>query len=168
MLRKCKIFVKCKRTILLCNNLILIIKHPWENNGSSLTSHRFEESENTQRRITGNKITTSPGVLWKRSRRWAHGPLIILYGHEDVSRFHGCYSLDRSFFRRNRTDGVGTAASSQSHQNRLDTVNSSRKILESSTYSSFLFLSSLFSLLCVSNIHLTKIRFVWCWLYLYY
>ena len=99
--------------------------------------------------------------MWKRSRRWTHGPLIILYGHEDVSRFHGCYSLDRSFFRRNRTDGVGTATSSQSHQNRLDTVNSTRKILESSTYSSFLFLSSLFSLLCVSNIHLTNIRYLY-------
>lgn len=62
-------------------------------------------------------------------------PLIILYGHEDVvSRFHGRYSLDRSFFQRNKTDGVGTDRSSQSHQPRSDTVNSSREILESSAY----------------------------------
>lgn len=48
----------------------------------------------------GNKIRMIQGVLWKRFHRWAHGPLIILYGHEDVRIAISRPLFARSFFSR--------------------------------------------------------------------
>lgn len=53
-----------------------------------------------QGRRRGNKIRMIQSVLWKRFHRWAHGPLIILYGHEDVRIAISRPLFARSFFSR--------------------------------------------------------------------